>query len=192
MWRVLCCLLFLISFCRWILPLNEQRQRLCSLHDPLLHRLPNFDTSIVAGTMSVILPCLLCVDKIFYDHWWRLEQVLIIYTCTLATKSITMYVTPLEVPNGYIPLMDPISRMLAGPHVHISRDLMFSGHTSMALVCTFSIVHFPLRVLATCSTVLLICCLLINRVHYSIDIIVAYFVTHAWCVFIENGVEEYV
>jgi len=182
MWEIPCCFLFLTIFTRWILPLQEARCGLQSFQDPILCRLPNFDTSQLVGIVSFLLPSLLCLDSLKYsDQPIRLKKALIVYTCVLATKCVTMYVTPFDVPNGYIPLMDLISKAaMKTAQSNNSRDLMFSGHTSMALICTLAIVHPLIRYLAALLTVLMVMCLLINRVHYTIDVIVAFFVTFTW------------
>lgn len=182
MWEILSCFLFLTIFTRWILPLQEARCGLQSFQDPILCRLPNFDTSQLVGILSFLLPGLLCLDSLIYSEQpVRLKKALIVYTCVLATKCITMYVAPFDVPNGYIPLMDLISKAaIKTAKSNISRDLMFSGHTSMALICTLAIAHPFIRSLAALLTILMALCLLINRVHYTIDVIVAFFVTFTW------------
>ena len=182
MWEISCCFLFLIIFTRWILPLQEARCGLQSFQDPILCHLPNFDTSRLVGIMSFLLPSLLCIDSLIYsDQPVHLKKALIVYTCVLVTKCVTMYVAPFDVPNGYIPLVDLISKAATKTaKSNISRDLMFSGHTSMALICTLAIAHPVLRYLSALLTALMVLCLLINRVHYTIDVIVAFFVTFTW------------
>jgi len=185
MWEIPCCVLFLTIFTHWILPLQEARNDLQSFRDPILCRLPNFDTSQLVGTLSIFLPCQLILDTWMYDDYCRLQQAIITYTCILATKCVTMYVTPFDKPSGYIPLMDLISRATTTTTKgYIGRDLMFSGHTSMALICVIATRHLLLKYVATCCTFLMVACLLINRVHYTIDVIVALFVTYTWSTFL--------
>ena len=84
----------------------------------------------------------------------------------------------LNPPAGLIPLADPLTNLFYGLH-YITHDLFFSGHT--ATVC---LIFFCLKAEWTSdftgfASVLLGFLLLIQHVHYTIDILAAPVFTYA-------------
>jgi hypothetical protein len=97
--------------------------------------------------------------------------------------SITLF--PLNPPEGYIPLHEPFAQLFVTDHRIISKDLFFSGH--MATICSllFALVNKRIK------TIVLICVagvalgVLIQRVHYTIDVLFAPAATFA-CYYISK------
>ena len=87
-----------------------------------------------------------------------------------------MWSLPLDPPPTAIPLSDPLVEVL-GTGKLLTRDLFFSGHTSfmflMYLVC-----NTKLRPFFLLSTLLVGVCVLLQHVHYTVDVLVAPFVAY--------------
>ena len=52
------------------------------------------------------------------------DFVFVVYVLVLITKTLTLFITPLNVPTGHIPLTDPLSLAVAGGEESFSNDLM--------------------------------------------------------------------
>ena len=96
------------------------------------------------------------------------------YTMLIGIRIICMWLLPLDPPSTMIALGDPLVQMFtSGTSVPPTRDLFFSGHTSILCVIGFvlpqrnwKIVFFSLATLVGIAVIL-------QHVHYSIDVVVA-------------------
>ncbi|MFZ7114056.1 MAG: phosphatase PAP2-related protein [Bacteroidota bacterium] len=111
-----------------------------------------------------------------YTHRAHPKTVLIIFqTYILVTfvRMITITLLPLEPPIGYLPLREPVVQFFTNGGKIISKDLFFSGHVSTVLSVYLG-THLPKT-----KSVLLVCVvamcvlLLVQHVHYTIDVLVA-------------------
>ncbi|MEN9729119.1 MAG: hypothetical protein RLZ91_236 [Bacteroidota bacterium] len=89
-------------------------------------------------------------------------------------RFASIYWVALNPPEGLVDLHDPIAELLIyGENLAITKDLFFSGHTAtMVFVCYF----LPLakeRKIALVLTSLLAILLMVQHVHYSLDILAA-------------------
>ncbi len=83
-----------------------------------------------------------------------------------------MYVTPLDVPAGLVPLHDPLASLFGvGPDIR--RDLFFSGHTATVFLFYLCAVDRRIRAILLGASVAVGACLLLQHVHYTIDVIAA-------------------
>jgi hypothetical protein len=89
-------------------------------------------------------------------------------------RFVCIYGVPLNPPLGLVDLHDPIVELLIyGENSAITKDLFFSGHTStMVFVCFFLPKAFE-RKIAIGLTIVLVVLLLVQHVHYSLDIVAA-------------------
>lgn len=89
---------------------------------------------------------------------------------------ITMYVFTLEPPEGIIPLHDPLVDAVAYGGVVFNKDLFFSGHVATLLLFVLleerAVVKKILMVIGGLVAILI----LLQRVHYTIDVVAAPFV----------------
>ncbi len=96
------------------------------------------------------------------------------YTMLIGLRIICMWLLPLDPPTTMIPLGDPLVQMFtSGSSVPLTRDLFFSGHTSILCVIGFVL---PNRVWKTVFFVLagiVGTAVILQHVHYSIDVVVA-------------------
>jgi hypothetical protein len=79
---------------------------------------------------------------------------------------------PLDPPAGLIVLTDPLTAVFYGRST-ITKDLFFSGHTSILFLAFLCLERKWDKILALTGTCIVACLLLVQHVHYTIDIIAA-------------------
>jgi hypothetical protein len=95
------------------------------------------------------------------------------------SRFICIYLVPLNPPEQLIALRDPITNLFYGKkHGFITKDLFYSGHTSTQFLMCLCFTKRSDKLLALISTILVGVLVLIQHVHYSIDVIVAPFLTY--------------
>ena len=89
-------------------------------------------------------------------------------------RFASIYWVALNPPEGLVDLHDPIAELfIYGENLAITKDLFFSGHTAtMVFVCYF-LPQTKERKIAIALTGVLVILLLIQHVHYSLDIVAA-------------------
>ena len=101
-----------------------------------------------------------------------------IYTLLIIIRMAMMYVVPLEPPYGTIDLQDPIV-FIAGTGSKITKDLFFSGHTSTLFLMFLVTKKRTLRYIYLINTIIVGSFVILQKVHYTIDVLVAPFVAYA-------------
>lgn len=96
------------------------------------------------------------------------------YSFVALFRLITIYFLPLDAPETIIPLKDPFIEFFGGGRT-LYRDLFFSGHTSTMFLFSLTAVNQKLKYLFLISTVLVAGFVLLQHVHYTIDVIAAPF-----------------
>ena len=157
---------------------NETRAGVV-LADPILARLPVLDVSwpifvIFYGGLTLAL-----MDLV--PRPWRLLAGLRAYALLMTFRMIGMWVTPLSPDPSNIPLRDPFVELIASGGQVFTKDLFFSGHTSTAALFALVALH-PLRKrVLYAGTVLVGLLVLLQAVHYSVDVFAApFFALGAW------------
>jgi hypothetical protein len=91
-----------------------------------------------------------------------------------AFRFITIYLVALEPPIGLVDLHDPLAEILIyGDKLAITKDLFFSGHTATMVFVCFFLPTVKEKWLAFGLSLVLVSLLLIQHVHYSIDVLAA-------------------
>jgi hypothetical protein len=95
------------------------------------------------------------------------------YVLVTLMRIVTIYLLPLEPPVGYVPLKEPFVQMFTPGGQIISKDLFFSGHMS-TILSLFLPTHlkFPRNYLLVCCISIAVL-LLVQHVHYTIDVLFA-------------------
>lgn len=93
-------------------------------------------------------------------------------------RMISMYVVPLAPPLGTLDLMDPLI-FVVGTGTPITKDLFFSGHTATMFLLSLTAVNKKLKIIFLISTFLVGFLVILQKAHYTIDVIVAPF--YAYC-----------
>ncbi len=141
-----------------------------ALKDPILELLPAADLSVPIfvveyGAMVVVLWMLMRRPV-------RLTVALMGYGIAMCFRLISVLITPLDPPPGLILLVDPlVSAFDGGPE--LTKDLFFSGHTTAMVIFAVTSPTRRLRVIMALLTVAIGVMLMIQRVHYAVDIFVA-------------------
>lgn len=161
---ILCASLF-VTFLRF----HEDRVEIIGwrFEDPLFPFLPRQNLSLLIFTCtysSLILYFALCFKQ---SHF--IIKLLLTYSVILVFRMVTLSLIPLREPLDLIFLEDPFMNDLIYPG-RIVRDLFFSGHTalifSMFLLSGKKLVFLILTIIVGVS-------LMIQRVHFSIDVFAA-------------------
>ena len=100
-----------------------------------------------------------------------------------------MYLVTLEPPAGMILLVDPIATFLVYPDSGFAKDLFFSGHVSSMVAIVLVENNKKIKDLKIITTVAIGLFLAWQHVHYTLDLIVAPFVTY-WVFSIIRAVVE--
>ncbi len=100
------------------------------------------------------------------------------YGLLTVLRMICIGLVSLNPPEGLIPLADPLTNLFYGSH-YITHDLFFSGHTATVCLIFFCLKRRWDKYFAGLATVLTGLFLLIQHVHYSIDVLAAPFITYA-------------
>lgn len=91
-----------------------------------------------------------------------------------ALRFLSIYLVPLDPPLGLIDLHDPLAEIfIYGDNLAITKDLFFSGHTATMVFVCFFLPTARERWVAAGLSVVLVSLLLIQHVHYSLDILAA-------------------
>lgn len=145
------------------------------LHDPVFNYLPARDLS---SLIFYLLYMALLLGVVFLlPSPERLVIGFEAYALFVLMRMVTMTVVPLEPPNGLIPLVDPIlSFMYTGRQ--INKDLFFSGHTATMYLLYLMLPRGFYRKLAFIGVLIMAGSLLFQRVHYTVDVLVAPFFTY--------------
>jgi len=141
------------------------------LYDPMLALLPSIDLS------TPIFICIWGTAGLMLYRWFSDPVVMITalygFILVLFTRMLTISLVPLEAPVGLIPLIDPISNMAYGKADFITKDLFFSGHTSTMFLAFLCFTNKTDKRIALLSTILVGSMVLMQHVHYSIDVLAA-------------------
>ena len=140
------------------------------LHDPVLEWLPPYDLSIPIMFCLYTPLVFLVLQAMQYPSilWKFITGFVLLHVL----RMILMLLFPLETPQGFIAPHDPVQELFYGGRV-ISKDLFFSGHTAMVFWIYFSLRSGFIKKTILFGNVALMVMLLIQHIHYTIDILAA-------------------
>ena len=140
------------------------------LQDIILRNIPASDVSILIFTLIWSM-ALLTIIRAIREPEIFLTFVFAFFMLGL-TRIISISLVPLNPPVGLIPLKDPLSNAFyGGPFV--TKDLFYSGHVATQVLMLLCLKKRSDRYLVAISTVAIAVSLLIQHVHYTIDIVMA-------------------
>lgn len=163
----------LSGFARY-LGVNELRTG-AALDDPLLRILTPHDLTWI--TFALIYLCTVAAIVSLATHPRKLLIGITAYAILAIVRMTMMYLTPLEPPSGLIPLVDPVIEFF-GTGTTVNKDLFFSGHTSTLFMLYLTATSRWLKWLFLACTVIVGACVLVQHVHYTIDVAVAPFAAY--------------
>lgn len=99
------------------------------------------------------------------------------YGLMLIFRTIAMYLTPFEAPERILLLNDPFVQFFAKGDI-FTKDLFFSGHTGTLFLVFLLAENKSLKTIFLLLTILVGSAVLLQHVHYSVDVFVAPFVAY--------------
>lgn len=188
-------ILLFVSLClvTTYLNFNEQRTEVVKLSDPVLKTFTAYDLDTYAFILMYI-----SIITFFVFIASRPKLILLAFTSyciVILSRIFMMWLTPLDIPEGAIYFHDPIVNIFGGGTTFM-KDLFFSGHTSLMVLLTL-IVHYENRNVSVTygkdkiknidkfyqyflmtGTILVALSVLLQKAHYTVDVIVAPFVAY--------------
>jgi len=140
------------------------------LNDFVLNALPRRDVSLPVfislwGAALLLIYRVQKAPGIYLQFIWA-------YAFLFIARIISIGLTPLDPPPGLIELRDPLSNYFYGAKF-ITKDLFFSGHTASICLMAFCLVKPLDRWLVFIGAVVVGVGVLIQRVHYTADVVAA-------------------
>jgi hypothetical protein len=168
----------LMLFIVYMLPFffnHIEKRNGVALNDWVLASIPSYNVSVLifAIIWSMILFILVRAiykPSIYINYCWSL-----MFVCLARLACISM--VPLNPPIGLIPLTDPLTGVFYGESL-ITKDLFFSGHTATLTLIVLCLERRNDKIIAAIATVAVAFLLLVQHIHYTIDILAAPIVTY--------------
>lgn len=152
----------------------EQRDGVV-LNDPLLNAFNPIDLTWL--TFALIYLSLIIFVVTTFNKPDKLLIAFQAYGLLLIFRTIAMYLTPFEAPETIILLDDPFVQFFAKGDI-LTKDLFFSGHTGTLFLVFLLAENKTLKTIFLILTILVGSAVLLQHVHYSIDVFVAPFVAY--------------
>lgn len=141
-------------------------------NDPILNALPSLNVSypifgIIYLSVIYLLYRLLQDPKRFLWFAWA-------FNLETGFRFLSIYLVALNPPAGLVDLHDPLAEIfIYGENMAITKDLFFSGHTATMVFVCFFLPSGSERKVAIGLSLILVTLLLVQHVHYSMDILAA-------------------
>jgi len=146
------------------------------LSDPILSLFNPIDLTWI--TFGLIYLSLIIAIVSLLKNPQRFLFAIQLYTLMALVRMIAMFLLPLEPPEKMILLKDPFVEFF-GTGQTLTKDLFFSGHTATLFILFLVSEHKTIKIIFLVSTIIVAFCVLIQHVHYTIDVFAAIFFTYA-------------
>ena len=143
--------------------------------DPILNLFSPVDVTWI--TFFIIYFSLLAAVIYFISKPKLLLTAMTAYAVMVFFRIVAMYILPLEPPAKMIALADPFVEFF-GQSQTLTRDLFFSGHTAIMFLFFLITKNKTLKYTFFAGTISIAVLVLIQHVHYSVDVFVAFFVSY--------------
>jgi hypothetical protein len=145
------------------------------LNDWVLNQLPPHDVSLWIFLIIWASALLLVIRARFSPAVFMM--FVYGYIIVSLSRMLSINLVPLDPPVGLIPLIDPISNAFYGK-TYITKDLFYSGHTSTILLIFLCLRRKWDRLLVLIGSVIVGGLLLVQHVHYTVDVLGAFVFTY--------------
>jgi membrane-associated phospholipid phosphatase len=152
----------------------EQREGVV-LNDPILNAFNPIDLTWL--TFILIYLSLIIFVVTTFNKPDKLLIAFQAYGLMLIFRAIAMYLTPFEAPETILLLNDPFVQFFAKGDI-LTKDLFFSGHTGTLFLVFLLAENKTLKTVFLILTILVGAAVLLQHVHYSVDVFVAPFVVY--------------
>jgi membrane-associated phospholipid phosphatase len=153
----------------------EERQGV-TLTDPILELFNPIDLTWL--TFGLIYVSLIVAIYSFAAKPEVLILALQSYSVLVIFRMMVMYSAPLNAPERMILLNDPFVQLFGSGEV-LTKDLFFSGHTATLFLLFLISDKKYLKIIFLICTVLVGTAVLLQHVHYTIDVLTAPFFAYA-------------
>ena len=140
------------------------------LYDWLLNRIPVHNVSlpvfifIWGATLLAIIRSVKAPQLCLLMIWS--------YLLVCIARVVAIWLVPLNPSPHLIPLVDPLTNFFYGKQ-YITKDLFFSGHTSSVFIIFLCLPKKQDKIFTLLSVICIAILLLVQHVHYTIDILAA-------------------
>ncbi len=145
------------------------------LNDPVLNLFAPVNVTWL--TFMVIYFALIAAIIYFVQNPKQLLTAITAYGIMILFRIAAMYILPLDPPAKMIALQDPFVEFF-GQSGTLTRDLFFSGHTAIMFLFFLITVNKKLKYIFLSGTIAIAILVIIQHVHYSVDVFVAFFVSY--------------
>lgn len=147
------------------------------LQDYLLDIIPAMDVSI--PTFIIIWTVVILVLYRIYQNPRLFLVVAYGFILMCLARILTISLLPLNPPTGIITLQDPIANIAYGGNgIFITKDLFYSGHTGNMFLFFLCLEAKWDKIIALTASFLIGLLVLIQHIHYSIDVFAAFIFTY--------------
>jgi len=147
-----------------------------SLPDPILNLFNPVDLTWL--TFGLIYASLILAIINFVKEPDKLLLAIQSYSLMVVFRLIVMYITPLDAPVKLLSLNDPFVQLFGSGQV-LTKDLFFSGHTATLFLLFLVADKKITRVFFLCSTLVIGMAVILQHVHYLVDVLTAPFFAYA-------------
>lgn len=145
------------------------------LNDPILKLFYPLDLSVFIFGI-IYLSIIIGIISLLNDPS-KLIFALQVYMVMIIIRIATLYMVPLNAPEKMIPLIDPIVQNIGTGRL-LTKDLFFSGHTATMFLLFLVAETKKLKIIFFSCFIIIAAAVLIQHVHYTIDVIAAPFFTY--------------
>ncbi|UCH65255.1 MAG: hypothetical protein JSW63_11725 [Ignavibacterium sp.] len=143
-----------------------------SLPDPILNLFNPVDLTWL--TFGLIYASLVIAIINFIKEPDKLLLAIQSYSLMVVFRLIAMYVTPFSAPEKLLLLDDPFVQFFGSGQI-LTKDLFFSGHTATLFLLFLIADKKSLKIFLFCCTLLVAAAVILQHVHYTIDVFTAPF-----------------
>lgn len=165
--------ILMISFSQFIQFIEKRNGAV--LPDPLLNIFSPIDLTWL--TFSLIYLSIIVFLISIIKEPDKLLIAMQAYGLMVIFRTIAMYLVPLEPPETMLLLNDPFVQLFGKGEI-LTKDLFFSGHTATLFLLFLLTEKKTLKFIFLISTFIVGISVLLQHVHYSIDVFVAPFVAY--------------
>ena len=163
----------LLTFSQFLLFVEERKGTL--LNDPVLSLFNPIDlTWLIFGLIYFSLLLFIYINR---KNPVKIMIALQAYGLMVVFRIIAMYLTPFEAPEKLLLLNDPFVQLFGKGDV-LTKDLFFSGHTGTLFLLFLLADNKKIKTVFLISTIFVGLAVLLQHVHYSIDVFVAPFIAY--------------
>ena len=108
-----------------------------------------------------------------------------VYVLVIVVRIIVMYVVPFNPPARMIRLDDPFVQFFGTGQI-LTKDLFFSGHTAIVFLFYLVAESKKIKAIFLIITIIVALSLLLQHVHYTVDVIAAPFFTYGCFVIVKK------